>query len=79
MCTVQSVEPRSTERRRYLRRRRIDLFLPHLSLVLVPQGNHRKGKQRKGKQRKGKQRKSSPRSGAGGADTLSSPGVWGSS
>jgi hypothetical protein len=69
MCTVQSVERWSTERRRYLRRRRIDLFLRHLSLVLVPQGN----------QPKSKQPNSSPRSWAGGADTPSSPGVWGSS
>src|SRR5215207_8117060 len=63
----------------YLRRRRIDLFLRHLSLVLVPQGNQRTSNQRKSKQRKSKQRKSSPRSGAGCADTLSSAGVLGSS
>src|SRR5215208_7001749 len=69
MCTVQSVEPRSTERRRYLRRRRIDLFLRPLSLGLVPLGH----------QPKSKQPKSSLRSGAGGADTLSSAGVLGSS
>ena len=47
--------------------------------MLVPLGNQRKSKQRKSKQRKSKQRKSSLRSGAGGADTLSSAGVWGSS
>src|SRR5215204_2940981 len=58
----------------YLRLRLIDLSLCHLSLVLVPQGNQRKSKQRKSKQRKSKQR-----SGAGGADTLSSAGVLGSS
>jgi hypothetical protein len=42
--------------------------------VLVPQGN-----QRKSKQPKNKQPKSEQRSGAGGADTPSLPGVWGSS